>query len=411
VNTKLSSEHEVHTRSLYRRWRSLLLLLFTSVMLASPALSQPASATAAFGTLLVPGNQWLIGQGVNAYWNNNQNPLTAPGSGYGTEWQCVELAQRLYYTRGWYGGTHFTGVQSAYQIYGLAGSLGMQAHANGSGVPVPGDMIVHQGTSAFPDGHVAVVDSVTPTAVNVVEQNASSTGRATYGLSGSTIQPRSGFGTILGYVHAPANHFTNATPAPSSKQVSVARRSDGTQDLFVRGNDGAAWFLGLDASGNVIHPWQSLGGSVLGAPSASWSTDGQHLDAYAVGADNQIYHDRYDVPNSGFNGWTLVSGGGHAASSTVEVARRSDNTQDLLVKGNDNAAWDMRLDSAGNFLRGWISLGGTVMGAPSGSWTSSGSHLDVYAVGSDSQIYRNSNDVPNSSFNGWVLVPGGGSAG
>jgi hypothetical protein len=103
----ISSEHEVHTRSLYRRWRSLLLLLFTSVMLASPALSQPASAAAAFGTLLVPGNQWLIGQGVNAYWNNNYQP-PEPESGYGTEWQCVELAQRLYYTRGWYGGTHFT---------------------------------------------------------------------------------------------------------------------------------------------------------------------------------------------------------------------------------------------------------------------------------------------------------------
>jgi hypothetical protein len=207
-------------------------------------------------------------------------------------------------------------------------------------------------------------------------------------------------------VHSPRNPFSNA------KQVSVARRSDGAQDLLVRGTDGAAWLLGLDANGAVVQPWRSLGGQVLGAPSASWSGDGSHLDVYAVGTDRQMYHDRYDLGQEWFSGWGLVPGNGQAGSGTVEVARNPrDDSMDLLVRGTDSVPYDLRLDAGSQLIRGWVSLGGVVMGAPSGTWSSSGYRLDVYAVGSDWQMYHDSYDTLEPSFNGWGLVGGGGQAG
>ncbi len=203
-----------------------LLAIIMAMCTLLPGLAQRASASATLAdTVLVPGNQWLGGQGVDVHWNNN------PGidSGYGTEWQCVELAQRLYNKRGWYAGTHFKYgvqyIQHAYQIYDNASSLGFIRHANGDGIPAPGDMIIHAYTPAHSDGHVSVVDYVAGGVVHVVEQNASATGKASYNLSGSTMINRYGYSPISGYVHAPANHITtppltmvktaSAVPSPS----------------------------------------------------------------------------------------------------------------------------------------------------------------------------------------------------
>jgi len=290
-------------------------LRFTAMSTLLPGLAQRASAAIVSPNcqVLVSGNQWLGGQGVDVCWNSYGN--NGPQYTYGTKYQCVELAQRLYKQRGWYGASIFPNTHYAYQIYGNAPSMGFIRHANGDGLPVPGDMIIHAGTNKFPAGHVDVVDYVAGGVVNVVEQNANVTGKASYTLSGSTMINRQGFGTILGYVHAPANHSTPPPPPPpaqSSKIVGEARRPDGTMDVFVRGTDGTPYHLWLDANGNLIHGYQSLGGSVQGAVVGSWTADGQHLDVFGVGTDGSIYRDRYDSPNTSFNGWTLVPGGGTA---------------------------------------------------------------------------------------------------
>ena len=211
-----------------------MLVLVTFIIMLSVVFSshsvQAATSSNPFGYLLVSGNQWLGGRGVNVYWNNGV--FSGPSSGYGTEWQCVELAQRLYSQRGWYSGHIFPNTLHAFQIYDNARSLGFVAHANGDGIPVPGDMIVHFGTNAFPDGHVSIVDTVVGNVVNVVEQNASASGKAQYTLSGSTLLPRSGFGTIRGYVHAPAN-----TVATTQLRVAVSVPAIGTDTAHGNNNN------------------------------------------------------------------------------------------------------------------------------------------------------------------------------
>jgi hypothetical protein len=62
-----------------------------------------------------------------------------------------------------------------------------------------------------------------------------------------------------------------------TEQVNVDKRPDGTIDLFMRGQDGAAWHAATDSNGTAAN-WESLGGLFKGAPSAVWI--GQTLHAY-----------------------------------------------------------------------------------------------------------------------------------
>lgn len=135
----------------------------------------------------------------------------------GDPWQCVELAQRFWQNQGWFNGYFPSGsgyVQYAFQIYPAAasGQMGPSviAYPNGSGyVPVPGDLIV----VGAPDGsqgpgHVAIVDQVVGQSVIVYEQNASSTGIASYTLGANDALSRTGdTRTVEGVVHSTYDTF------------------------------------------------------------------------------------------------------------------------------------------------------------------------------------------------------------
>src|SRR2546423_9866151 len=62
----------------------------------------------AWGTQELAGSGWLGGNGVNVYSNGSQVSYTpnkpnntVNGVVSGEEWQCVELVNRLYLTKGW----------------------------------------------------------------------------------------------------------------------------------------------------------------------------------------------------------------------------------------------------------------------------------------------------------------------
>lgn len=76
-----------------------LLAIIMAMCTLLPGLGQRASATTlptrqACQVVLVPASTWLGGRGVDAcknIWGNDYSH----SSGYGTEWQCVELAQAV----------------------------------------------------------------------------------------------------------------------------------------------------------------------------------------------------------------------------------------------------------------------------------------------------------------------------
>jgi hypothetical protein len=213
-------------------------MLFTTVTATA---ASPEQASASCSSILIRATDWLGGQGVNVY-----------GCGY----QCVELAARLYSTRGW--PTVHTADGGAHTI--PEGSPGLDFFPNGSGyVPVPGDLIVEEGDGgANWYGHVSVVDTVTSTTIKAAEQNASSTGWHTYQRTGSNVT--GGYnGPVRGFSHAPENMGTGGSATGDKKADLVTLNNNGTSgtSMHVFTSSGSS-FANQQQWQNITWGWTGL---------------------------------------------------------------------------------------------------------------------------------------------------------
>lgn len=209
---------------LIRALRSVLVgvLLAAMSVFAGPGLPANA-ATNACGATLLSGRSWLGGFGVDVKSNGTRQEsgescagrsVSTPGVQFGEGWQCVELAQRLYRVRGWYG-TIFP-VLTAAGIYDAAPGMGMERQANGAITRiVPGDMIIHSG-GGF--GHVTIVDRVEGGTVHAVQQNSSSA-RIDYSWTSGRLT--GGSKNVVGVVHSPNNRLSTDPVGSFDKVVPV----------------------------------------------------------------------------------------------------------------------------------------------------------------------------------------------
>jgi CHAP domain len=205
--------------------RGLLASLAAGFVVALlPALAHPASRTdpGACGGVLLAATSWLGGGGVDVMSNGADQgtgkqcskALSMVGSvAAGERWQCVELVNRLYLTRGWIA-SGWTGDGD--QLVATA-TANLTKQANGSITSVsPGDVVSvrerHNG-KVQPHGHVAVIDTsgtVTSGTIQLVNQNGGSKGNAlvmSYAtLSDGKLSLPGGSGwsyVVVGVVHAP----------------------------------------------------------------------------------------------------------------------------------------------------------------------------------------------------------------
>jgi hypothetical protein len=235
------------------------LVLGFGVTLAAGVAGTAQAAAPPCGTVILAGSSWLGGSGVNVHSNGqyqgtgnscgNRGAISQsnPSVQDGYAWQCVELATRLYYVKGWGAVRADGGAGAGTYRYGAKyipeGSPSLTFHTNGSGyVPVPGDLIIFNGTSTNGYGHVAVVDSVAGGKVNDVEENASTDGRGNLTISGSTIS-----GNVRGVEHSPSNH--NSVAATPSKILAIKRTTgpDGARQVYAATSKAvteAYWFPG-----------------------------------------------------------------------------------------------------------------------------------------------------------------------
>ena len=161
-----------------------------------------------YGTVILPGSQWFGGHGVNVFSDGADG-----GTGF---YQCVELFERFINTEGWYHGIAGAGIIGANQLFGAVPSSSFDKHPNGSGyIPVPGDAVIFSGLTF---GHVAIVDYVSGGHVGLVEQNAAPSGRTSISLSGSTLGKDGPYLSVIGVLHAKADHQASGgepVPAPA----------------------------------------------------------------------------------------------------------------------------------------------------------------------------------------------------
>jgi CHAP domain len=184
------------------------------------------------GAVLLDGSAWLGGTGVTVHSNypyegdlttgRDCNAWPQYKSMVGTvfageEWQCVELVNRLWLTKGWINQTWYGSGGPGFYDKRPLGADGKQLLGEKNGAISalqPGDVVV------FNSVHVGIVNDVTGTSVQIVSQN-SGKGDQTYlylegTLSGGTLSGVS-VGSIYGVVHAPVS---KSPPPPSTTSSS-----------------------------------------------------------------------------------------------------------------------------------------------------------------------------------------------
>lgn len=200
-----------------------------SATAAAPAAAVTRVSPGSCGSVLLAGSAWLAGHGVSVKSNGSDQGSGASCGGTnkvdgiktGSEWQCVELVNRLYVTKGWIkatwpgnGGRSSPGARDS--MYDEApGSLSKQANGSISYVG-PGDVVsinVYDNGVFQADGHVLVVNAsgrITGGSVPLVSQNGGDSTDAivtsSASLSGDTLTiPSSGNWSysVIGVVHAP----------------------------------------------------------------------------------------------------------------------------------------------------------------------------------------------------------------
>jgi hypothetical protein len=208
-----------------------------------------ASTSCTGGTLLY-GYGWLDGKGVDVESNapHEGSGTSCGGTSYvngvlaGSQWQCVELVNRLYLTRGWIRATWYGNGNTLYgQNATNVGLTNQELQGHISHI-APGDVLslnVPNGHGGFtPAGHTEVISTVTTTSgggysAKTVSQN--------YGpvydgvtLSNGTATMASKM-SVVGVIHAPTAIHASVALIPN-QPVASGYRLDGFGHLYPFGD-------------------------------------------------------------------------------------------------------------------------------------------------------------------------------
>ena len=144
----------------------------------------------------------------------------------------------------------------------------------------------------------------------------------------------------------------------------VARNSDGRLQVFVVGTNNQLQYRAQTAAGSSTWSpaWASLGGGLRANtdPIVIANNDGR-LQVFVVGTNNQLYYKTQSSPNSDTwsPAWTSL-GGGIKADTSPAVARNNDGRLQAFVVGANNQLYYKTQSSPnGNtWSSSWTSLGG-----------------------------------------------------
>ncbi len=131
--------------------------------------------------------------GIPVYFNGpisnvNGRNTTADGYNLGLKYQCVEFVKRYYYLYYDHKMPNSYGHAKEFFDHGLKGhgynkARGLVQHPNGGVMkPTKGDLVVFNGNSDNPFGHVGIVSKVGTDFVEIIQQNVAKSTRATYRL-------------------------------------------------------------------------------------------------------------------------------------------------------------------------------------------------------------------------------------
>ena len=378
-----------------------LIRVGTSVLLAgasfvtlgiSHAVPAGAVSPGACGSVLLAGTAWLGGGGVDVKSNGANEGTGTSCSGTnkvngvtsGSEWQCVELVNRLYLTKGWinatWAGNGGDSSPTAHDSMYDDAPANLAKQADGSITSVsPGDVVSineYNNGSFLSDGHVLIVNTagtVTSGTVQLVSQNSGSPGDATpqrtATLSGGTLTISGGGGytySVIGVVHAPLGSNGGIAGISSSAEV---QRANGAVDLYAVNVQGQLAHRTLSPSG--WSAWEVLGAGFIGTPTAIIRPNGLE-DVFAV--NNQAGLAHITLTPTGWSAWEVL-GYGFNTSPTAVV--RQNGLEDVFAVNNQAGLAHITLTPTG--WSAWEVLGYGFNTSPTAVVRQNGLE-DVFAV-------------------------------
>ena len=218
-----------------------------------PMFSNPRIASA--DSVVQPGTTWLNGGGVDIMSGGDGSHNCVAMSGApsqpqcsniagkvysGDKWQCVEMVNRLYLTKGWTTSTLWGNGSSIINDLANHPGLSDQLEDNISYINI-GDVVTEtHGT----DGHAGVIDTIDPNGtIHIKSQNADLNSQASI-TSGSLAAGNAHYGLSgwVGYnVQAIIHHPSTANPTPPTFKMTSS-----TEDAPMAGD------LNGDGNGDVI---------------------------------------------------------------------------------------------------------------------------------------------------------------
>lgn len=290
----------------------------------------------AVGTVEVSGANWLGGEGVDIYSNGNSASNSA-GNNYmtinnksvlvGEKWQCVELINRLYLSRGWTGETWWG---NGNQMYEKAPSH-LTKEANGSIVGLKVGDVISFSHMSDGVGHAAIVNSISGSTVQIANQNTTAVfSSATLSADKKTLVMAGWSGyDIIGVIHKPVGDGSGGGGSGTASPRLSAVQHGAELSTFKRGGDKAIWKNTWQPASNAWSGWSSLQGVLAGDPAAISYGGGLHV--FAVSDNGQLVQKYWN--GSIWSGWTSL--GGSNLTGRPAVAQFGDELV-IFVRNSSN---------------------------------------------------------------------------
>jgi hypothetical protein len=188
----------------------------------------------------------------------------------------------------------------------------------------------------------------------------------------------------------------------------VAMNSNGRQELFAVGMDGALYHTYQTSPNAGWSSWLSMGGTWAQnvSPAVGRNTDGR-MEVFVIGSTGQMYNSYQQTAGSStsWTGWAS-RGGSFAAYATVACGVNQDGRLELFAIGTGGDLQHNYQTGNGNWS-GWSSLGGSwAQNACVRTHNNLDGRMEIFVIGNTGQMYHNYQSAPNGGWVGWSSFGG-----
>lgn len=180
------------------------------------------------------------------------------------------------------------------------------------------------------------------------------------------------------------------------QRIEVVARAPGNLDLFILGLDHHAWSTFWSDTDGWHDDWFPLPGRTQfdrNQHIAAVARTPDHIDLFAIGADNHVWTTFWSVARGWHGDWFLLPGDAvfDNARQQVTAVARAPGQLDLFVPGVDNRGWSTTWSDAGGWSGDWIALPGQAVcnrATQQLAVVARGqAKLDVFVIGVDNHVW------------------------